>query len=182
MRVSDFVCDREKLAELIVHISTRCKDVDTFCSTVLNKILYEADFRHYAKYGRSITRDIYQHLSFGPGPLQLVPVRNELLENGDITMVEKEYFDKLQKRVVSQREANLSLFTKLELEDIDWAINEISCLNATEASLHTHDAPWELTEDGEPIPNYTAYLRFAEDIPPKVLEMATSEAEKRGLI
>ena len=182
MRVSELVCDREKLAELIVYISNQCKDANTFGSTVLNKILYEADFRHYAKYGRSITRDMYQHLSFGPGPSQLVPVRNELLENGDIDMVEEDYFGKPQKRVVPQREANLGLFTALELEDIDWAIDEISCLNAKEASLRTHDAPWELTEDGEPIPKYTAYLRFAKDIPPEVLEMASSEAEERGLI
>lgn len=182
MRVSELGCDREKLAELIVYVGGQCREAETFCSTVLNKILYEADFRHYAKYGRSVTRDMYQHLPFGPGPSQLVPVRNELLANGDIEMVEKDYYGELQKRVVPQREANLSLFTTLELEDIDWAINELSCLNAKEASRRTHDAPWELTEDGEPIPNFTAYLRFAKDIPLDALEVARSEAKERGLI
>jgi len=182
MKVSELACDREKMAELIVYIASQCKDADTFGSTVLNKILYEADFRHYAKYGRSITHDIYQHLDFGPAPLQLVPVRNELLENGDIDMVEGDYFGKPQKRIIPQREANLGLLTAMELEDVDWAISEISCLNAKEASDRTHDAPWDLTENGEPIPRYTAYLRFAKDIPSEVLEMVCSEAREKDLI
>jgi len=182
MRVSEMACDRDKLAELIVHIAKECRESETFGSTVLNKILYEADFRHYAQYGRSITHDVYQHLRWGPAPLSLLPVRNELLESGDIELNTKDYHGKPQKRVIPKREANLSIFTDLELEDVGWAIKEVSCLTAKSASKRAHDAPWDLTEEGEPIPVYTTYLRFASQIPEEALALVREEASQKGLI
>ena len=52
----------EKLRELIIYISDKCIDDETFGAVKLNKILYLSDFDHYAKYGIPITGLPYQSL------------------------------------------------------------------------------------------------------------------------
>ena len=152
--------DIGKLGEAILSISERCQSNDGFSSTVLNKVLYEADFRHYARCGRAITNARYVHLDYGPGPHELPMVRDELVQSGDLEIVPTPFHGYIQKRPTAKREADLSMFLESELEDLNWAIEGVGCvLNATGASKWTHDEPWQLTDEGDAIPYELVFLR-----------------------
>lgn len=48
-----------KLKELILYICQKCKDDPTFDEEKLKFLLYNIDFRAYAKFGKSITGERY---------------------------------------------------------------------------------------------------------------------------
>jgi len=152
--------DIGKLGEAILLIANKCKDSEGFSSTVLNKVLYEADLRHYARSGRAITNARYVHLDYGPGPHELPTVRDALVQSGDLEIELRPYHNYTQKRPIANREADVSSFSESELQDLEWAIKQVGCvLNATQASDRTHDEPWQLTDEGDAIPYELVFLR-----------------------
>src|SRR5437660_10500981 len=88
---SDDSATRQRLRELILYIADRSKDDPKFGATKLNKILYFSDFVSFREYGEPITGAMYMRLENGPAPMHLVPVRNEMLESGEIAMEPRQY-------------------------------------------------------------------------------------------
>jgi hypothetical protein len=80
--------DERKMKELILYISQKCADDAKFGATKLNKILYFSDFLAYAYHGSPITGFEYQKLPNGPAPRRLVPVREQLMESGELGIQE----------------------------------------------------------------------------------------------
>ena len=78
--------NRNKLKELILLIAHECEDHTYFGAIKLNKILFFCDFRAFAELGKSITGAEYVALEHGPVPRILVPVRNEMTRNGDVSL------------------------------------------------------------------------------------------------
>ena len=54
-----------------LYIAEKCLDDPDFTVTRLNKILFWADFRSFAQYGKSITGARYKALEHGPAPARL---------------------------------------------------------------------------------------------------------------
>lgn len=73
-----------RFRELILYISQKCADDSTFGSVKLNKILFFSDFLTYAEFGEPITGFVYQKLANGPAPNRLLPIRNDMIEKGDL--------------------------------------------------------------------------------------------------
>jgi hypothetical protein len=143
----------EKFKELIVYIAQQT-EFDPKCgATKLNKILFFCDFLAYRELGKAITGKVYQKLENGPAPKALVPVRNELAENGDIEYYKSVYHHD-QNRIRAKRSPNLDIFSGSEVALIDRVIKKLEEDDGVTVSRKSHKfVPcWEEFELNEKIP------------------------------
>jgi hypothetical protein len=143
--------DKPKFKRLVHYIIWKVGKHDWFGATKLNKVLWFADARAYTLTGQSITGETYTRGEFGPVPLHITPVRNEL---------QSEHLIKITK------EGNLTRFTALtpgergwfssaELQSIDyWATHIAKDHTAESISEETHDEAWRIAKEGEELPLY----------------------------
>jgi hypothetical protein len=154
--------DITKLKELALYVAEGSKDDPKFGAVKLNKILYYSDFNSYRELGKPITEAIYQHISEGPAPKEMLLAIQELLSSGEAEYEERPYFNLRQKRLVNRRKPNRNLFSKEELRIIDEAIEELRPYNATEVStLSKQEWGVKLYGINEDIPYRTAWLSAA---------------------
>lgn len=148
-----------KLAELILYVSMRCQADRHFGATKLNKILFFSDFLHFQKTGRSITGQEYQRLPNGPAPRRVMPVRNAMVEAGELVVRERPTYGRQQVRTIPIREADLSAFAGGEIAVVDHVIQVLWDHSAADASSLSHTLTgWRLARDGETIPYETVFL------------------------
>jgi hypothetical protein len=173
--------DREKFKELVLYIADQSGDDPEYGATKLNKILFFSDFLSYAQRGKSITGAVYQKLPHGPAPRPLVPIQKELEESGDAELVNSPRFDRVQKRLVAKREANLDLFGDEEIELVDKVMNVLMFANATGVSDLSHEwAGWQLAVMKENIPYFTVFL-LPPELPSEIRDAGVDLAMKLGL-
>lgn len=152
-----------KMAELILYISDRCQLDPTFGATKLNKILFYADFIHFANTGEAITGQEYMRLDKGPAPRHLVPIRERLIEDHELVVRSQPYGGFQQKRPIALRTADLSEFSGEEIAQVDAVIAQLWALTATEVSEISHRFDgWKLATDRETIPYETAFVSERE--------------------
>ena len=75
--------DKSKMRELILYIARAQADDPTFGRVKLAKLLYFADNEAFVRLERPITGATYQKLPEGPAAREFVPLRDEMLLNGD---------------------------------------------------------------------------------------------------
>ncbi|HEX8211328.1 MAG TPA: Panacea domain-containing protein [Longimicrobium sp.] len=147
----------EKMAELILYVSDRSQLDPAYGATKLNKILFYADFLYYAKHGRSITGQEYMRLEKGPAPRRLVPVREEMVADGELVVRPQAYGPWQQKRPIPLRDPQLAEFSGDEIAMVDSVIAAFWGRSATEVSDISHRFPgWDYANDRETIPYATA--------------------------
>jgi hypothetical protein len=126
--------NKDKFRELILYISSRCEQDKFWNSTKLNKVLFYSDFISYRQNGKAITGAVYFALPQGPAPKALVPVREEMVANGDLA-IERRTF---QHRPVALREADLLIFTAQDIAVVDKVIAALRHRNAEMVSEMSH--------------------------------------------
>lgn len=129
--------NEQKLKELILYIATQCKDDVFFGATKVNKLLFFADFLAYERLGRPITGAEYMAIEHGPAPRRLMPLREEMLEDGEIVIEQRPY----QMRIVAAREPDLGHFSREELTIVNYVIRVLRDIDADEVSDLTHQLP-----------------------------------------
>lgn len=157
--------DEEKLRELILYIADKCEQDTYFGATKLNKVLFFADFLAFKQLGHSITGAEYIALEHGPVPRRLLPVKEQLTNEGDIA--EQQRFR--QKRIVVLREPDLSKFSAEEIALVDAVIDALRHQNAETVSNLSHGflgwkAAWaerEATDKQSVIPYSTVFVSKA---------------------
>lgn len=152
--------DPRKLRELILYVAWRTRD-DPNCGAVkLNKILYHAEFRAYRELGHSISGTPYVALEYGPAPIELRPIRKNLEITGDARVVQVPMGPQAQDRIVAQRDADTTIFTREELEITDAVIKELWSMHWSTLSVDTHRLPgWLAARPTQAeIPYETAFL------------------------
>lgn len=150
-----------KLRELILYIADKCTDAPKFGLTKLNKILYFSDFLWYMHTGLPITGVKYMRLEKGPAPQRMIPIREQMIANGDIYVIKKEYPDnRVQHRVIARDKANLDkYFTPGQIAWVDEVIRILWDANADETSELSHGMAWKVYNiDKELIPYEVAFL------------------------
>jgi len=148
-----------RMAELILYVSDRCQADPAYGATKLNKILFYADFQHYAKHGKSITGQEYMRLGKGPVPRHLVPVLNRLVQEHHLVVREAPYGASRQKRPIALRSADVSGFNGEEIATVDSVIARFWGMSATEVSEKSHEFNgWKLAPNRETIPYDMALL------------------------
>lgn len=126
--------NEQKFKELILYIATQCKDDARWGATKLNKQLFFADFLAYGKLGYPITGAEYMALERGPAPKRLLPIREAMIEDGDICLERRGY----QERIVADRQPDLAGFSPQELELVNYVIGALRDNDAEEVSNLSH--------------------------------------------
>jgi hypothetical protein len=152
------------LKELILYISQKCADDPTFGATKLNKLLFYSDFFSYYRYGEPIAGIEYQRLPNGPAPKQLVPVRDEMIGDGDLAMQKITFFDKKQHRCIPLRDPDLDKFKGRDIALIDELIKTLWGKTATEVSELSHQRAWRIAKDKESIPYQSIFLSDDDEL------------------
>ena len=176
-----FEFKRDKFRQLLLYFSKRGRDEGVVIgSTKLNKLLFFADFRTYAELGAPATGARYQRLEYGPAARAMLPVRAELVEDGDAHFDEQPQ-DELSAVVVPDVEANLDAFTPDERRIADAVFDELCELTTTAASdlSHHRSAGWNVMGDGDDIPYESAFI--STDPPPdEAVELGRRLAKQYG--
>ena len=155
----DSEIDLVRLKEAILYVSRLGEGDPMFGAIKLNKVLFYADFQAHREAGESITGATYQHLSEGPAPKELLAAMEELQHEGRIRSEEKPYYNRTQKRPVTQADPDVNIFTPSQLEMLDRAFESLLFLNARQVSDLSHQEwGWRLTVPGEAIPYRTCWL------------------------
>jgi hypothetical protein len=155
--------DYAKTKELMIFLAFRLGEKSNYGATLLNKALYFVDNMHYLKTGSPVSSFTYIKQEFGPTPepALFLSLKDELIASNDMSLVENDFFGRVQKKLIANREPNWSLFTPDEVSKIDEVITEIADLNGSEVSELSHQFPaWQAAADREELPFYTFLLSF----------------------
>jgi uncharacterized phage-associated protein len=175
--------DERKFTELLVHVACRLQSDRSGGATKLDKVIFFADFAHVRRTGSPITGATYQKLEHGPAARRLRPVRDQLISKGDAELQEEEFLGFRQHRLVPRREADLSVFTQIELDTIDRVLADLDGLNARQVSDLSHEeAGWRLVEFGDDIPHEAALVGARQVSTPTSQRLEREAAEWFGLI
>ncbi|MCK9495552.1 MAG: Panacea domain-containing protein [Dehalococcoidia bacterium] len=152
--------DRQRFKELILFIADQSKDDPRFGATKLNKILYFADFKAFLALGSSISGATYIRMDRGPVPEEMLATLREMEDAGDISRVERKYYNYTQKVVVPLRDSAVEdLLSSAERELLEAVLSELRLLDAAQVSALSHlDHGWRIADDREVIPYESAFI------------------------
>lgn len=152
-----------KFKQILLYILERCAGKPNVGETVLYKLLYFADFNYYELHEEHLTGATYRKLPYGPVPLRLDSVINEMIDEGELKRIKTDFHGYLQTRYLPLEKPDLKLLKASEKEVIDRVIEQFSDWSASAISAYSHkDMPWLASRDGEVI-NYE--LAFYRELP-----------------
>src|SRR4051794_22869463 len=117
--------DPVRFRELMLYLLFTGESDPALGAVKLNKLLYYADRRAYLQLGRSITGARYQHLGEGPAPTALLPIRREMIAEGDVLPIVGWFVSHAQERLVAKRQPEMGRFSSDEREIIDAVIHDL---------------------------------------------------------
>lgn len=169
----------DKLKELILYIARESEGDEHFGVVKLNKLLFNADFEAYRRFGESVTGQEYQALPSGPAPRQILPTLQDMQDQSELVIREESLYGYIQKRPLALRQADIHLFSQDEIALIDHILQRFRHMSATQVSDLSHEfLGWSLAEPGETIP-YAVALLGREELTEQELEH-TKVAEERA--
>jgi len=172
--------DREKFRELVLYVAGQTADDRWFGDTHLNKVLYWTDFSAYQGLGHPVTGARYFKLKFGPAARPLLPVRDELRQEGLLEVQEPPAGSTGARKTISHRDADTSVFSPEELELVDRVIEQLKGKTAGRISGISHEEPgWQLVDMEDDIP-YEMALISKEAPSEHALARARARAEQLG--
>jgi antitoxin SocA-like protein len=178
--------NEEKLKELMLYVSDAMADDPSFGATMLNKVLFFADFRAYREYGSPITGARYFKLDNGPAPRRLLPCQEQLYADGRAIVRTRKRGPFTQRRLVAIDVPNLDVFTGKEIALVDEVILDLRGKTAAAVSRYSHTSSvgWMAAEMREDIPYPTAFLAPPKPPTPtqerQARELAAADARGTG--
>jgi uncharacterized phage-associated protein len=175
--------DRQKFEDVIHFICHRCRDrVNELGKVKLHKILYFADMLTYLETGQPLTGAEYNKQGFGPVARHLSAALRALEKAGRVRAEERTYFGFPKFDFISTSDPNLSRLSAHERALLDELIAFVCSKSAAEISELSHKEPWRLTNLGERIPYYSAYLLVPAEVTDADRDWADVEARQLQLI
>ncbi len=168
----------EKLKTVVHYVSQKATDPSVLGSIKLNKVLWYADTVHYIVHGRAITNERYVKRQFGPVPLHILKVVDELVSEGRVARGKADYFGFMKNEYIALTDADVSILESTEVAFIDEAFDHV-CLGHTAQSVseETHGTIWQLAEMGEEIPYYAVLGSVLGEIDENDIAWAQSALE-----
>jgi hypothetical protein len=172
------VFNRDKFKRLVHYIIAQAQKRPGFGATKLNKILWFADARQYVTTGMAITGSEYIRQEFGPVPRFIMPIRQELQDEGKIQVTsQKLKFDGT--RFSSLRSPEPVGFVGDEKVTVDYWIKHITEEHtAASISEESHDYAWEIAKLGEPLPYYAFLATRTRSPNDEEMEWARESAKR----
>lgn len=173
--------DLDKVKELILFVAKRSEEDPYFGGVKLNKILFWADVQAFRERNQSVTRMRYRRLPHGPAPTALIPALKQLEDEGACHEEQRRLGSLTQKRVVPDREPDLSSIEEWELAYVEAAIRDLWSRTATSARDWSHEFPaYELTREGDYIPMKRMLLRKVRRLTDAEVEFGRRVFEEAG--
>jgi hypothetical protein len=171
--------DREKFKKLVLYIAWKAGRRDWFGATKLNKVLWFSEARFFVLHGTPITGATYIREKHGPVPKQIMPIRAELESAGEIRVFKEGNLI----RITTDTKPDLSIFTKEELQIVDYWIEHIDKDHtATSISDESHDYAWDIAQMGEEVPLYAILANRIRDPNERESEKFQAMAKAQGIL
>ena len=153
----------QKLKNLILYLVGQIGGRPNVGETVLYKLIYFIDFDYYEKYGLSITGNKYIKNNYGPTPGgKWQTIIEEMKTNNELQIITTRFYDKNQRKYITNLEPRLDIFNGQEITHIDQVIQKLGHKTAAEISNYAHqDIPWIVTKDKQEINYQFAKYRTA---------------------
>lgn len=146
--------------ELIKNIILYILEFHVTFKTKLNKLLWYIDFVHFRKYAVSVTGNSYTHSQYGPTPDDYDLIIGIMLKSGLIGKNEVIAHDGVREQLKYIATSDKSMFSKEELDTINFILEKFKDFNCAKISDYSHDEiPYKKTAEGEKIS-----YKYAEDL------------------
>ena len=154
----EFALQRDKLTEAVVYLCEKSADDPNFGVIKLVQLLYYADCAAYLKRGAPITGLTYLHFPHGPYPERWHRLRWEMEAAGVVETLYEGGDDGYQRyRLLPCRTVQPETLTATDCAILDDQLERFADFNTAGIAEHSRQGGgWRSTEDGEPIPYYTA--------------------------
>lgn len=133
-----------KILEAILWIADKKPGIDHYHVV---KVLFGADKSHLNKYGRPVSGDDYKAMKFGPVP----SLAYDFLKENGLNLSDEELnnledsirFETVgkSKRLYPKRKPDLDLFSRTDLECLQWSLDSFGDLSFEELKNNTHKEP-----------------------------------------
>jgi Protein of unknown function (DUF4065) len=145
----------EKFKALVHYIVASCDDPQWLSAVRLNKVCWFSDTIAYRLNGVPITGETYVKRRRGPVPRTILRTLRDLEAEGKVHSFEKTMGTHKMRLFVPLKDADSSLFSKVELSIIE-SVQHSICTDHTAASINdlSHDQIWDAANEGEEIPLY----------------------------
>ncbi len=155
----------EKFEQTLLYILAKIGGKPNIGQTVLYKLLYFIDFDYYEKFEKQLIGAKYIKNHYGPTPVMFAKLIDRLEEKGKVEKIKSKFYKHEQtKYLVNPNEAlDLSALSAQELAHIDWEIDRLGDLTATQISALSHlDTPWLAAKEREPLEYEHVFYRPEE--------------------
>lgn len=172
------IMEPKNFKELVHYICEQTKEnPNKLGITKLNKILWFSDLFSYANYGRGITSESYLKRQFGPVPEHILSTLEALDKQGLVTIRENKFHGYVQKQPISlSSDVDTEFMSDGQKKIVDDILKDI-CDNfgASSISELSHNEVWDMAEEGEEIPLFTAFTGTAGEVCSKDISWAKEE-------
>lgn len=155
----------DKFEQTLLYILTKIGGKPNIGQTVLYKILYFIDFDYYEKFEEQLIGARYIKNHYGPTPVMFAKIVQQMETDDKIETIKSKFYKHDQKKyLVNPNESlNLSALSAQELAHIDWEIDRLGDLMATQISALSHlDTPWVVANDQESLEYEHVFYRPEE--------------------
>lgn len=136
-----------KFKQMFLYVLDKCARKPNVGKTVLNKLLYFADFNHFEKYMTSISQVEYAKLPKWPAPKIMDIILPQMEQEKTIQQIEVPYFNYTQQKIIPLVSPDINVLSATEREDIDYVIKKYSDESADWLSERSHnDMPYKATK------------------------------------
>lgn len=155
----------DKFRQILLYILKKVGGKPNVGMTVLYKLLYFMDFDYYEKYEDQLMGLVYMKNHHGPTPLLFENLIGTMVKNGEVEIVKSKFYQYPQTKYLVNPavEPKLSILNGREQEHIDWELQRLSDLTASQLSDLSHkDVPWISAENGKPLDYESVFYRTSE--------------------
>lgn len=158
------VLNERKLREMILYFANMSFKDDSFASTRLNKLLFNADFRAYQAFGKSISGATYKALKFGPAPAHMDGIVERMRRDRLLAIRQVDYHGKPQRKPIALRSPELDKLFSVDEKNLMFdVLNEYWSRSAVSVSDESHEfLGWLAANEGEEIPYSVALVDTRE--------------------
>ena len=153
----------EKFKEVLLYVLNRVGAKPNIGETALYKLLYFIDFDFYEKFECQLTGAKYIKNHFGPTPVEFEKIVKDMEKKGEIERVKSSFFKYEQKKYLPRRGPELKSLTAQELAHIDWEIDRLGDMTASQLSALSHiDTPWKVAKERDTLEYEHVFYRPEE--------------------
>ena len=155
----------EKFKQILLYILSKIGGKPNIGQTVLYKILYFIDFDYYEKYQEQLIGARYIKNTHGPTPIIFPKIIKELEKERKIETIKSKFYKYDQTKYLINPEVKIDLtgLSAQDLAHIDWELNRLSNLTATQISDLSHkDTPWLVAKDKAMLEYEFSFYRSGE--------------------